>query len=134
MLDDIVGEKRGDDGMNETERRLYNALRDIGLNPQAQYPVGRCVLDIAFPENAWDFEVNGRSHYTPEGREDDRKRMQFLHHTNPPWKVKSFHAQRVYDHPYTVAREIQRILQKDPRGGYGLGGKRPYRTWNHSDL
>jgi len=112
-----IPEKRGSDGMNVTERKLFEALKRIGLDPIPQYGVGQCTIDFAFPENYWAFEVNGPEHNTPEGRERDKRRWQFLTHTDPPWKVKNFSAKRVYYHPDQVAREIKRILEEYPEGG-----------------
>lgn len=125
-----IPENRGEDGMNITERKLFNALKLIGLNPLTQYDVGQCKLDFAFPEYRWAFEVYGPYHYTEEGKKRDRKRMQFLHHTYPPWRVKGFNAERVFKNPDSVARAIKKTLEKSPEGGADLGGwQKPFNSW-----
>jgi very-short-patch-repair endonuclease len=113
----VLPEKRDSDDMNVTERKLYDALRRIGLDPIPQYEVGNCKIDLAFPKNYWGFEVNGPHHYTPEGRERDKRRNQFLRHTYPPWNIRSFDAKQVYYYPDAVARKIKQILEDEPDGG-----------------
>ena len=128
--ENIIPENRSLYGMNVTEYKLFLALKKIGLEPETQYPVSSCVIDFAFPSYNWAFEVNGPHHYTEEGKQRDRKRRQFLHHTYPPWKIKSFKANRVFKNPDGVAREIKNIIEKDSEGGDSLGGlARSYRHW-----
>jgi very-short-patch-repair endonuclease len=108
-----IPENRGPDDMNVSERKLFEALKRLGLDPVPQYPVDQCTLDFAFPEDHLAIEVNGPYHYTVEGKERDRRRKKFLHHTYPPWKVRSYRAEQVFANSDGVAREIKRILEKD---------------------
>lgn len=127
----MIEENRCDiDGMNVTERMLYKALKRLGLDPIPQFEVGNCKIDLAFPDNQWAIEVNGSYHFTEEGKERDKKRRKYLHHTTPPWRVKSFKVDRVFKNPDSVAKEIKRLLEKYPEGGASLGGfDRPYKEW-----
>lgn len=125
-----IQEITGGDGLNTTERMLITELEKLGLNPIPQYPVGNCKLDIAFPDQQWAFEVNGPYHYTEEGKERDKRRRQFLHHTFPPWKIRSFSADKVFANPREFALKIKNIMEKDPEGGDNIGGHlRPYKQW-----
>lgn len=125
-----IPENRGGDNLNTTERLLVVELEKLGLSPKTQYPVSSCKLDIAFPDQHWAFEINGPYHYTEEGKERDRRRKKFLHHTIPAWKVRSFRAEKVYANPRSYAMKIKKILEKDPEGGENIGGySRPYRWW-----
>ena len=54
---------------SEWERRLYEAMRRIGLEPHPQYPIGRKYLDFALfagvsDEIKLDVEVDGRAFHT----------------------------------------------------------------------
>ena len=98
-------EHRGSDGMNVTERRLYHALKRIGLNPEPQYKISDMTVDFAFPDNSLAIEINGPYHKSEAQSDTDKKRYFVL--KSEGWELKTFSAKKTYWYPEKVALEIK---------------------------
>lgn len=75
------------------ERRLYTAMRDRGLDPFPQYPIGTRYLDFALdPEGRRiDVEVDGRRwHLGPDGTRKVADRLRDAELTARGWKIIRF--------------------------------------------
>ncbi|GEM_PF-5067954 len=95
-------------GMNVTENKLYDAMKEIGLNPLPQYMISRLTVDFAFPDEKIVIEINGPYHETEEQQQKDKKQWYFL--KNNGWKVKSYKASWVYDNPKKYAWKIAELV------------------------
>lgn len=68
------------------ESRIRLAIVRHGLPaPELQYPVGPCLLDLAYPELRLAVEYDGREHLTQKRARHDLRREAFL--TAVGWKV-----------------------------------------------
>lgn len=75
------------------ERRLFVALQQRGLDPHAQYPVGRRSLDIALFHGGvqLDVEVDGRTYHTdPDGNRKTGDLLRDRELIARGWKVRRF--------------------------------------------
>lgn len=107
---DFEWEIRGSDGLNVTERKLFEAMKKIGLNPECMYKISMMTVDFAFPEVKIAIEVNGPYHDTDEQKIIDKRRYFTLKSFG--WKVKTFKADEVYEYPEKIANTIRKILNK----------------------
>lgn len=106
---------RGNDGMNETERKVFSAMKRIGLNPIPQYKISRMHADFAFPEKMTAVEIYGPPHKLPEQKEKDRHRKIVMQHLG--WKVieiESYNGE-AYDNPDGVAKQVEEQVTGDMR-------------------
>lgn len=77
------------------ERRLYFGLINNGIQPISQYRVGRYRLDLAIPSKMIAIEADGKAyHSTPNQKEHDRKRDQYLR--SKGWTVMRFSGSRIH--------------------------------------
>ena len=97
-------------GMNHTERTLYNAMVNSGLDPEYEYPIDKLKADFAFPNHYISVEVDGPTHRTPEGIERDKKRDYVLH--GKGWIVLRFPDNEVRGDLKNIVKKIKRELKK----------------------
>jgi very-short-patch-repair endonuclease len=92
------------------EPRMAKLLRDFGL-PSAvfQHPIGRWVVDFAYPERMVALEVDGwEVHSSPAALQRDLERQNAL--VALGWTVLRFTWRDVVLRPGAVARQIQAVL------------------------
>ena len=97
-------------GLNQTEKKLYHAMKSIGLSPVPQYKISRMTVDFAFPNERLAIEINGPYHNSEKQKLKDSKRY-FVMQKNG-WNRKSFDSNRVYEKPFEVAYIIRNLLIK----------------------
>ena len=103
---------------SESERRLYDALLELGLNPISKFNVEGYELDfgLIIDEHRYDIEVDGDQHYElTKGRHlqlrrQDITRDQVL--TSAGWKVIRIPAWECFSTPQNVASKIAEIVSK----------------------
>jgi len=98
-------------GMNITENKLYEAMKEIGLSPVPQYKISAMHVDFAFPNEMIAIEINGPHHETEEQKLRDKKRWFVLRKEG--WKRRTFQSKEVYSNPVGVARKIKGLLNKE---------------------
>jgi len=96
------------EGFNVTERKLYDAMKEIGLNPSPSHKISRMTVDFAFPDEKLAIEINGPYHKSEKQKTADQKRWFVLQKNG--WQRKSFDAARVYKNPREVAAVISSLL------------------------
>ncbi|TAL57591.1 MAG: DUF559 domain-containing protein [Nanoarchaeota archaeon] len=96
-FDELPSEIRGEDGMNVSERKLFEAMKKIGLDPIPQYKISQMKVDFAFPDEMIAIEINGPMHDKQEQKITDKKRLYVLHREN--WKRRTFSSSSAYNHP-----------------------------------
>lgn len=125
--------------MSPIEIKLYEALRQEGLDPIPQYYVQGYYADFAFPDVRILVEADGAVHNAVAQHEHDRKRDWIL--TRQGWTVKRFHGttitHRAPNCAYVIKQEVhgrraaaaeyarQRELRRQARRDALL---RPFRT------
>ncbi len=105
---DFEHDIKDSEGLNVTERKLLEALRELGLNPLPHFKISRMTVDLAFPEQKLAVEVNGTYHKSEKQKVADQKRWFVLQKNG--WQRKSFDASRVYQDPRGVATIIRSLL------------------------
>ncbi|MCB1382604.1 MAG: DUF559 domain-containing protein [Notoacmeibacter sp.] len=64
--------------MTEGEKRLWQQLKRFrslyGIHIRRQVPIGPWIADFAIVKRGIVIEIDGESHFTPEGVEKDRRR------------------------------------------------------------
>ena len=66
--------------MTPAERRLwYDCLRHLPVKFRRQRPIGRFIVDFYAPASKLVIEVDGDSHFEPQGIAYDRERTAYLH-------------------------------------------------------
>ncbi len=105
---DFEHDIKDSEGLNVTERKLLEALRELGLNPLPHFKISRMTVDLAFPEQKLAVEVNGTYHKSEKQKVADQKRWFVLQKNG--WQRKSFEAARVYYNPREVAAVISSLL------------------------
>lgn len=80
--------------MTKSEIILWSELKGrnlLGCKFRRQHGIGDYIVDFYCPELMLAIEVDGESHYTPEGESHDLKRSQYLKnigiHINPQIKT-----------------------------------------------
>ncbi len=95
--------------MSPIELKLYEALRQEGLDPVPQFYIQGYYADFAFPDVRLAVEADGAVHQGVEQHEHDRKRDWIL--TRQGWTVKRFHGttitHRASNCAYVVRQEVQ---------------------------
>lgn len=95
--------------MSPIEIRLYEALRQEGLDPVPQYYVRGYYADFGFPDVRLLVEADGAVHDDAAHRQRDHKRDWIL--TRQGWTVKRFHGttitHRAPNCAYIVRREVE---------------------------
>lgn len=93
------------------ETRIRLALHDAGLPPPVlQHPVGRYLLDLAYPGARLAIEFDGREHRTPHRALRDLAREADL--TRAGWKILRFTAAEVLRRPWWVAQRVRGELAR----------------------
>src|SRR5699024_5247830 len=67
--------------MTETEIRLWSKLKGkqvLGYKVRRQYGIGNYIVDFYCPLLKLAIEVDGDSHYSPEGKKHDKKRDTYI--------------------------------------------------------
>lgn len=67
--------------MTETEVMLWNRLKGkqlLGYKIRRQYGIGKYVIDFYCPRIKVGIEIDGRSHFTPNGLKHDQERDEFI--------------------------------------------------------
>lgn len=80
--------------MSPIEFRLYEALRQEGLDPIPQFYIQGYYADFAFPDVRVAVEADGAVHDDEAHKEHDRKRDWILKRQG--WTVKRFHGTTIY--------------------------------------
>ena len=99
--------------VSKTEDRLYEAMLDIGLKPECQYPISRMKVDFAFPKEMLVIEVDGHYKRNSVGMKTlfERKRAC----EKEGWKVENFTAEEVFEDADKVARRIYYMVKDEGR-------------------
>ena len=105
-----IPEKRASGCMNCIEYKLFEALKENGVDSEPQYEISEMHVDFAFPDKWLVIEVNGPYHATDGGRERDNKRKHVLERMG--WYVREYDAEFVDNDPNWVALEIKSLLAK----------------------
>lgn len=100
--------RRLPNGRFVTEDRLYEAMKEIGLNPKSQYKIDQMTVDFAFPEQKLVIEVEGPHHQQEECIVKDFNRDCVLKRLG--WKIKYYSAKLVFYNPEAVALRIKKEL------------------------
>ena len=103
--------------MTASERRLWEALRKLGLHFRRQVPIGRYIADFASHAAKLIVEVDGARHDLPEAQLHDLERDAWL--TSVGYRVIRVADSRAYEYPQAVAEEIASL---PPRRGKGRDG------------
>jgi len=96
--------------VSEGEKCVLYELVLLGLHPSVQYPIDRCHVDFAFPEQKLIFEIEGSSHRLEEMQEKDSNRCYYLQING--WKVYPFTEKEAVNDPLNVAAKIKRVLER----------------------
>lgn len=66
--------------MTEPEKRLWFHIRNnqLGIKFRRQHGIGRYVVDFYCPKKKLIVEIDGDSHYTLSGKENDEIREQYM--------------------------------------------------------
>ena len=65
--------------MTKEERRLwYDFLKELPIMVHRQKVIGNYIVDFYIAEKKAVIELDGSQHYLPEGKQQDRKRDQYL--------------------------------------------------------
>ncbi len=80
--------------MSPIEMRLYEAMRQDGLDPVPQYHIQGYYADFAFPDVRLVVEADGAIHNDAVHKAHDRKRDWVLRRGG--WTVKHFHGTTIY--------------------------------------
>lgn len=97
-------------GMNITENRLYEAMKNMCLYPFPQYQISEMKVDFAFPNEHLIVEIQGQHHIKPKYLVEDVNRSLVLERLG--WKIIYFNASIVYNNPLIVAQKIKKELIK----------------------
>lgn len=94
--------------MSPIEFRLYEAMRQEGLDPVPQYYIQGYYADFAFPDVRMAVEADGAVHEDAAHRQHDRKRDWILGRSG--WTVKRFHGTTIYHRAgncaYVIKQEV----------------------------
>ncbi len=95
--------------MSPIESKLYEALRQEGLDPVPQFYIQGYYADFAFPDVRVAVEADGAVHNEVAHQQHDRKRDWILKRQG--WTVKRFHGTTIYHKAsncaYVVRREVE---------------------------
>ena len=96
------------------EATLWRAIRSQGVGTKArrQVTVGHYILDFAFVPQHLAIEVDGDSHFTPEGQAADALRTEWL--ANARWRVLRFTNSEVLQNLDGVLQTIVVALSQPP--------------------
>ena len=100
------------DSIGPGEKVLEQALRRVGLNPVAQFPLGSRWLDLALDESKIDIEVDGKAYHLNgrgERKQDDFYRDNEIR--SKGWMVSRHWHNDVMNDPDAIAREILALHQ-----------------------
>lgn len=109
--------------VSKTEDKLYEAMLDIGLRPERQYPISRMKVDFAFIKERLVIEVDGHYKRNSVGMKTlfERKRAC----EKEGWKVENFTAEEVFEDADKVARRIYHIIKDEERKNKKLDNWEP---------
>ncbi|MBQ4323176.1 MAG: endonuclease domain-containing protein [Clostridia bacterium] len=62
----------------EEQKLWYEFLKNYPYRFKRQQPIGPYIVDFYCPRAKLVIEIDGRQHYTEEGREQDKERSQYL--------------------------------------------------------
>ena len=100
------------------EQRLWRALRGrgvAGLRVKRQVPLGPWIVDFAIPSIRFVIEIDGESHFSPEGLARDRARTVWL--AEDGWRVMRFTNPEVMGNLDGVLMAIAGFVGTDPHPG-----------------
>ena len=104
-----------ENGMNQTENKVYDAMKKLGLDPKPQYEIGNHMhVDFAFPEKKVVIEIGKKGdkyHSTPEQINRDKRRW-FALTQHYGWKIKTYGVDFAYNHPGLCAEKIKDLLNE----------------------
>jgi very-short-patch-repair endonuclease len=87
------------------EKKLFAALRDLGIAPRVQYPIGVFRADMAYEDEKLTIECDGRQYHTGERHvSKDRYRDKRLKELG--WKVIRYPGWLINRYPEACAAEI----------------------------
>jgi ATP-dependent DNA helicase PIF1 len=99
---------------SHTERILISALKDLGLNPKEQHPIGKMHVDIAFPNEMLVIEVNGPHHKEIGQQFTDERRAYIIEKLG--WKIQEIDVKEIDTNPQLIAEIIKKDVEKAQRG------------------
>lgn len=92
------------------EKKLWALLRELPVRFRRQRPIGPYIVDFYCAELGLVVEVDGESHYTPEGQMHDAERDAYLRRLG--LRVLRFSNLDVHANPSGVVWAIERLLPK----------------------
>jgi len=93
---------------SKTEDLLFEAMLNIGLKPERQYPISRMHVDFAFPREKLVIEVDGAYKRNYEGMKTLFARTRAC--KKEGWQVENFTAEEIFDNPQIIAWRIKESL------------------------
>ena len=90
---------------------MLKAKQVEGVKFRRQFSVGSYVLDFYSPELRLCIELDGQSHFTPEGYEHDRQRTEYLNRLHDIRTLR-FENEDVFRSPEGVLSEIRTAINK----------------------
>lgn len=95
------------------ERKVFNACKQLELEPSANYMVSFYEVDLAFPEEKIAFEIDGKAfHSSTDQKDHDARKNKFL--TNRGWTVKRYPGWMAYKYPKLLGAEYILRFMKSP--------------------
>ena len=104
--------------MTVPERKLWTALRKLGLPVRRQAPIGRYIVDFAIHSASLVIEVDGGRHDLPEAQLHDAVRDAWLR--SQGYQILRFRNEQALNDPDGVVQMILETLP--PRWGKGRDG------------
>ncbi len=94
--------------MPVSEKKLWEALRKLGLGIRRQAPIGRYIVDFAHHGASLVIEVDGRRHDLAEAQLSDAERDAWLE--SQGYRVIRIRDDLAYGRPFAVAERIGQII------------------------
>ena len=98
--------------MTASEKRLWKALRALGLHIRRQAPIGRYVADFAHHGARLIVEVDGAWHDLPEAQLHDEERDAWL--LEQGYRVLRIRSREAFDYAYDIAARVAAEIQRSP--------------------
>ena len=105
--------------MTLSEKKLWPAVRKLGLNARRQVPIGRYIADFACHAAGLVIEIDSRRHDLPDDQLHDLERTTWLQ--SQGYRVLRFRNEDVLADPASVAAQIAAAIRALPLDGGGLG-------------
>lgn len=100
-----------------TQKRLFDELFKLGLDPSFEYRISKMHVDIALPKHKIAIEVDGENFHNGKDRIKDYNRDIILQQEG--WIVIRFDAREVHESPSKVAWRIQQVVKNKAKNSGG---------------